>query len=425
MNILIIGSGGREHTIAWKIKQATNINKIYCAPGNAGIGEIAELVDIAPTNIEALKKFVKEKNIGLTIVGPEDPLVLGIVDAFEKEGLKIFGPSAKAAQLEGSKTFAKKIMKKYKVPTAEFWEFTDAQKALEHVYMSKFPVVIKADGLAAGKGVTVARSLVEAKRAINAILVDKIFGEHNVKLIIEECLVGEEASILAFCDGKNFITMTSAQDHKNIDDDDKGPNTGGMGAYSPAPLITAELSKIISETVFIPMINGMAEEGIPYKGILYAGLMITADGPKIIEFNCRFGDPETQVVLPRLKNDLVDILLACLDGSLDQVSLEWEGKAAVCVVLAADGYPGQYKKGEVIYGLTETAQLADTLVFQAGTTKKNDQIVTNGGRVLGVTALGADIKEAIKNAYKATEIVGFNGAHKRTDIGKKALKYLK
>ncbi len=425
MNILIIGSGGREHTLAWKIKQLPGLNKLYCAPGNAGIGEIAELVNIAPTDIEALKNFAKEKNIDLTVVGPEDPLVLGIVDEFEKEGLKIFGPSKKAAQLEGSKTFAKKIMKKYKVPTAEFWEFTDAQKALEHVYMSRFPVVIKADGLAAGKGVTVARSLVEAKRAINAILVDKIFGENNIKLIIEECLVGEEASILAFCDGKNFIAMTSAQDHKTIYDEDKGPNTGGMGTYSPAPLVTAELSKTINETIFKPMIDGMAAEGIPYKGILYAGLMITADGPKVIEFNCRFGDPETQVVLPRLKNNLVELFFACINGTLENTKLEWEEKAAVCVVLAADGYPEKYKKGEIITGLNEAAKLEDTIIFHAGTARENNQIVTSGGRVLGVTALGSDLKEAIKNAYKATEVVGFKGAQKRTDIGKKALKYLK
>lgn len=425
MNILLIGSGGREHTLAWKIKQSPKVTKLYCAPGNPGIAEYAECVDLKVEDIAGLKAFAKEKNIQLTVVGPEIPLALGIVDEFQKDGLRIFGPSQKAAQLESSKLFAKKIMKKYKIPTAGYETFEDAQLALEHVYMSRFPVVIKADGLAAGKGVTVAISLVEAKRAINAALKDKVFGEAGAKIVIEEFLSGEEASILAFCDGKNFIPMTSAQDHKTVYDEDKGPNTGGMGTYSPAPIVTKEIAAQVDETVFKPMLAAMAAEGAPFVGILYAGLMITKDGPKVIEFNCRFGDPETQVVLPRLKNDIIDVFEACIDGKLDQVKLEWRPEAAVCVVLAADGYPGTYKKGDVISGLGAAKELPDTHVFHAGTAKEKDQIVTAGGRVLGVTALGSDIRTAIKNSYKATEAISFSGLHKRKDIGQKALKHLK
>lgn len=425
MEVLVIGSGGREHTIVWKLKQSPQIKKIYCAPGNAGIGEIAELVNLKPEDITGLKKFVKAKKIDLTIVGPENPLVAGIVDEFQKENLRIFGPVKGAAQLEGSKLFAKKIMKKYKIPTAGYEIFTDPQKALEHVYMSKFPLVIKADGLAAGKGVTVARSLVEARRAIKAALEEKTFGEAGNKIIIEEFMEGEEASILAFCDGKNFISMVSAQDHKTIFDNDQGPNTGGMGTYSPAPLITAILNKEIEEKVFQPMLAGMAAEGLPYVGILYAGLMITKEGPKVVEFNCRFGDPETQVVLPRLNNDLITVINACIDGKLGEIKLEWNSKPAVCVVLAAEGYPGNYKKGQVIGGLKEAAELTDTFVFHAGTSLQDKDIVTSGGRVLGVTALGDNLRSAIKNAYTAVNKIKFEGMHYRKDIGQKALKYLK
>lgn len=425
MNILLIGSGGREHTLAWKIKQSPKVTKLYCAPGNPGIAEYAECVDIKVEDLAGLKNFAKEKNIHLTVVGPEIPLALGIVDEFQKDGLRIFGPSQKAAQLESSKLFAKKIMKKYKIPTANYETFTDPQLALEHVYMSRFPVVVKADGLAAGKGVTVAISLVEAKRAINAALKDKVFGDAGAKIVIEEFLSGEEASILAFCDGKNFISMTSAQDHKAVYDEDKGPNTGGMGTYSPAPIITKEIAAQVDETVFKPMLAAMAAEGAPFVGILYAGLMITKDGPKVIEFNCRFGDPETQVVLPRLQNDIIDIFEACIDGTLDRIKLEWRPEAAVCVVLAADGYPGAYKKGDVISGLDQAKQLPDTHVFHAGTVTQNNQVVTAGGRVLGVTALGPDIRTAIKNSYKAADVISFSGMHKRKDIGQKALKHLK
>jgi len=425
MNILLIGSGGREHTLAWKIKQSPKVTKLYCAPGNPGIAEYAECIDLKVEDITGLKNFAKEKNIQLTVVGPEIPLALGIVDEFQKDGLRVFGPSQAAAQLESSKLFSKKIMKKYKIPTANYETFEDPQLALEHVYMSRFPVVIKADGLAAGKGVTVAISLVEAKRAINAALKDKVFGEAGAKIVIEEFLSGEEASILAFCDGKNFIPMTSAQDHKTIYDEDKGPNTGGMGTYSPAPVVTKAVMEQVNETVFKPMMMAMIQEKAPYVGILYAGLMITADGPKVIEFNCRFGDPETQVILPRLKNDIIDVFEACIDGTLDQIQLEWRSEAAVCVVLAADGYPGTYKKGDAITGLAEAKQLPDTHVFHAGTATHENKIVTAGGRVLGVTALGADIRTAIKNSYRATEAIAFSGMHKRKDIGQKALKHLK
>lgn len=425
MNILVIGSGGREHAIVWKLKQSPKVKKIYCAPGNPGIAELAELVELKIEDIEGLKNFAKEKNVDLTVVGPEIPLVAGIVDEFQKDKLRVFGPCAKAAQLEGSKIFAKKIMKKYKIPTAGFEQFTDPQKALEHVYMSRFPLVIKADGLAAGKGVTVARSLVEARRAIKAALEEKVFGDSGAKIIIEEFMEGEEASILAFCDGKNFVSMVSAQDHKTVFDNDQGPNTGGMGTYSPAPLVTAALAKEIDEKVFKPMIDGLASDGIPYVGVLYAGLMITKDGPKIVEFNCRFGDPETQVVLPRLNSDLAEIMNACVDGKLAEQKISWNDKPAVCVVLAAEGYPGNYKKGALINGLAEVAQLPETIVFHAGTAKQENNIVTSGGRVLGVTALGADLRTAIKNTYTAVNKIKFDGMHFRKDIGQKALKHLK
>jgi len=425
MKILLIGSGGREHALAWKISQSPRVTKLYCAPGNPGIAELAECIDLSADNIPGLKDFAVQNKIDLTIVGPEVPLTLGIVDEFETAGLKIFGPAKAAARLEGSKQFAKKIMHKYKIPTAKYETFTDAQKALEYVYMSKLPVVIKADGLAAGKGVTVAISLVEAKRAINAALKDKVFGEAGAQIIIEEFLAGEESSLLAFCDGKNFVPMVSAQDHKAVYDGDKGPNTGGMGAYSPAPVVTDAALKQINETVFRPMLDAMAKEGAPYKGVLYAGLMLTEDGPKVIEFNCRFGDPETQAVLPRLQTDIIDIFEACIAGKLDTQNIVWTDSAAVCVVLAADGYPGKYTKGLEISGIDAAKALPDTYIFHAGTAMQDGKLVTAGGRVLGVTALGADIKTAVKNAYKAAEQITFAGLHKRKDIGQKALARLK
>jgi len=424
MKILVIGSGGREHTIVWKLKQSPRVEKIYCAPGNAGIAELAECLPLKADDIPGLLSFAKANAIDLTIVGPEMPLVAGIVDEFQAAGLKIFGPAKKAAQLEGSKAFAKKIMKKYKVPTASYEVFTDLQKAKEHIYMSKFPVVIKADGLAAGKGVTVATSLVEATKALEAAMQQNVFGEAGRTVVIEECLVGEEASILAFVDGKNFQIMVPSQDHKAIYDGDKGPNTGGMGTYSPAPIITSSMLDEIANKIIRPMVDGMAKEGAPYKGVLYSGLMITKDGPKVIEFNCRFGDPETQVVLPRLGSDLLEPLLASIDGSLDQITLNWKQEAAVCVVLAADGYPGDYEKGKEIKGLENFKDSQEEMVFHAGTKLEDGIVKTNGGRVLGITALGKDIKEAIKKAYNAVKKIEFEGMYYRKDIGKKALKYL-
>ncbi|MDR1997917.1 MAG: phosphoribosylamine--glycine ligase [Candidatus Margulisbacteria bacterium] len=421
MKILLIGSGGREHALAWKIVQSSRVTKLYCAPGNPGTALLGENIAIAAEDSAGLKDFALKQRIDLTVVGPETPLTLGLVDEFEAAGLKIFGPSRAAAQLEGSKQFAKKIMHKYKIPTAKYEVFDDAQKALEHVYMSRFPVVIKADGLAAGKGVTVAASLVEAKRAINAALKDKIFGAAGARIIIEEFLAGEEASILAFCDGAHFVPLAPAQDHKAVYDGDKGPNTGGMGAYSPAPVVTDEVLRQVRETVFQPLLDGLAREGTPYRGILYAGLMLTADGPRVVEFNCRFGDPETQAVLPRLQTDIIDIFEACLAGKLDTQKIDWTSAAAVCVVLAADGYPGTYEKGREIAGVENAAALPETYVFQAGTARQDGKLVTAGGRVLGVTALGADIRTAIKNAYKAAELISFPGLHKRKDIGQKAL----
>lgn len=425
MKILLIGSGGREHALAMQIKKSPRVTKLYCAPGNPGIAELAECVDISAENIAGLKDFALQNKIDLTVVGPEVPLTLGIVDEFEQAGLKIFGPNKAAAQLEGSKQFAKKIMKKYKIPTAAYEVFDDAQKALEHIYMSRLPAVIKADGLAAGKGVTVAISLVDAKHAIDAALKDKVFGESGAQIIIEEFLKGEEASLLAFCDGKDFVTMVSAQDHKAVYDEDKGPNTGGMGAYSPAPVVTETVLKQVKETILQPMLEGMDKEGAPYKGVLYVGLMITDDGPKVVEFNCRFGDPETQAVLPRLQTDIIDIFEACIDGKLVAQNIQWAETPAVCVVLAADGYPGVYEKGKEISGIEAAQAMPDTFVFQAGTAKQGDKLVTAGGRVLGVTALGTDIKTAIKNAYKAAEQITFSGLHKRKDIGQKALARLK
>lgn len=424
MKILVVGSGGREHTIVWKLKQSPKVEQLYCAPGNAGIAELAECVPVKADDIQGLLDFAKEKQIDLAVIGPEIPLVAGVVDQFEAAGIKVFGPSKKAAQLEGSKAFAKKIMKKYKVPTAAYETFTDLQKAKEHIFMSKFPVVIKADGLAAGKGVTVATSLVEATKALEDAMQNKVFGDSGATVVIEECLQGEEASILAFVDGKNFKTMVSSQDHKRIYDGDKGPNTGGMGTYSPAPIINNTMLAEIENKVIKPTIDGMAKEGADYKGVLYAGLMITKEGPKVIEYNCRFGDPETQVVLPQLDSDLVDALLACVDGTVDQLQLSWKQGAAVCVVLASEGYPGKYDKGMEIQGLDMLRDKEDTVVFHAGTVLDNGVVKTSGGRVLGVTALGGDIKKAIKKAYDSVKKVQFEGMYYRKDIGKKALKYL-
>lgn len=421
MKVLVIGSGGREHALVWKISQSRKVDKIYCAPGNAGISDKAECVPIKSENIAELKKFAQEKKIGLTIVGPEVPLAAGIVDEFKSAGLRIFGPSKAAARLEGSKIFAKEIMKKYNVPTAGFAEFTDEKEAIKYLQDSNIPVVIKADGLAAGKGVIVAQDFEEAEEAVHRMLVDREFGEASRKIIIEECLVGQEASILAFSDGKHFVLMQSAQDHKRIFDNDMGPNTGGMGAYSPAPVVTDAVLEFVKKNVFQKIIDGMAKEGSPFVGVLYAGLMLTKDGPKVLEFNVRFGDPETQAILPRLKTDLIEIIDAVVDGKLDSMDIQWDRRPAVCVVLASKGYPGEYEKGKVITGLDDTKNLKDAFVSHAGTTLKDGKIVTSGGRVLGVTALSDTVESAINRVYSVVHMVKFDGMHYRSDIGRKAL----
>lgn len=421
MKVLVIGSGGREHALVWKISQSGKVDKIYCAPGNAGISELAECIPVKAENIAELKKIALDLNVDLTIVGPEAPLAFGIVDEFKKDDLRIFGPTKAAARLESSKIFAKEIMKKYNVPTGDFVGFTDEKSAIKYLQDSNFPIVVKADGLAAGKGVVVASEFGEAEEAVHRMLVEREFGEASSKIIIEECLAGQEASILAFSDGRHFVLMQSAQDHKRIFDNDMGPNTGGMGAYSPAPVVTEAVLKEVKEKVFRRVIDGMAKEGTPFVGVLYAGLMLTKDGPKVLEFNVRFGDPETQAILPRLKTDLVDIIEHVISGKLDKIKIEWDRRAAVCVVLASKGYPGDYEKGKVITGLDETKDLKDAVVFHAGTSLKDGKIVTSGGRVLGVTALADTIESAINRAYTVVHMVKFDGMHYRSDIGRKAL----
>jgi len=422
MNILVIGSGGREHALVWKISQSKLAEKIYCAPGNAGISSLAELANISADDTAALMAFAKLKKIDLTVVGPEVPLVKGIVDEFEKVGLKIFGPGKAAALLEGSKAFSKEFMKRYGIPTADFQVFTDEKKAVEYVNKKGGSVVVKADGLAAGKGVVVANDPEGAEEAIHRMMVAKEFGDAGRKIVIEDCLFGEEASILAFTDGKTIVPMASSQDHKRVFDNDKGPNTGGMGSYSPAPLVTDELFKKIDKEILQPTLRGLQKEKFSYKGVIYVGVMVTKNGPKVLEYNARFGDPETQAILPRMESDIVDIMLAVIGQKLNKVKIEWDKRACVSIVMASGGYPGPFEKGKEIKGLDATAKLKDTVVFHAGTKLENGRIVTAGGRVLGVTALGDTIKSAIDNAYKAVKLITFDGAHYRDDIGQKALK---
>ena len=421
MNVLVIGSGGREHALTWKIAQSPLVEKLYCAPGNAGMAKVGACVDIGANDFDKLLAFARDHAIGLTVVGPEDPLAGGIVDRFAEAGLKAFGPSAAAAHLEASKTFAKSFMQRHGIPSAAYREFTDPDEAIGYVNRKGAPIVIKADGLAAGKGVTVARGVPAAMEAIRAAMIDKVFGTAGAKVIVEECLLGEEASILAFSDGKTVIQMVSSQDHKPVYDNDAGPNTGGMGAYSPAPVVTPELAAEIERTIVRPCIEGMASEGAPYTGVLYAGLMMEVTGPKVVEFNCRFGDPETQVVLPRMKSDLAPILLACCDGTLDRVRVEWDTGACVSVVMASGGYPGDYEKGKTISGIDEAEREPGVTVFHAGTKQRGTELVTNGGRVLDVTATGPDIASTIEKAYRAVRKISFDKAHYRTDIGKKAM----
>jgi len=421
VRILIVGSGGREHAIAWALSKSDKVERLYCAPGNAGIAELAECVPISEDQFEPLTKFAKEQEIDLVVVGPEAPLFAGLVDVLEEAGLKAFGPRRNAAIIEGSKVFTKQLMRKYNIPTAAYESFDNYEEALAYLRKQRAPIVVKADGLAAGKGVTVAATLEEAERALREIMVDKVFGEAGAQVVIEEFLSGQEMSILAFVDGETVRPMVPSQDHKPVYDGDKGPNTGGMGTYSPVPHIPQSVVDEAIGTILIPAARAMVREGRPFRGVLYAGLMITEQGPKTVEFNCRFGDPETQVVLPRLKTDLADIFMATVNGKLQEIEIEWSDEAAVCVVLASGGYPGPYEKGKPITGLDQVEQ---SVVFHAGTKLADGRIVTNGGRLLGVTALGKDIAEARAKAYADIAKIRYEGKHYRTDIALKALRAL-
>lgn len=418
MKILIVGSGGREHAIAWSIAKSPRADKIYCAPGNAGIAEYAECVEIGAMEFDKLAAFAKEKEIDLTVIGMDDPLVGGVVDTFEAQGLRVFGPRKNAAILEGSKAFSKDLMKKYNIPTAGYENFDNAKDALAYLEKAEFPIVLKADGLALGKGVLICNTLKEAKEGVKEIMLDKKFGTAGNRLVVEEFMTGREVSVLSFVDGKTIKTMTSAQDHKRAGDGDTGLNTGGMGTFSPSPFYTKEVDAFCRKHVYQATVDAMASEGREFKGIIFFGLMLTEKGPKVLEYNARFGDPEAQVVLPRMKTDIVDVFEACIDGTLDQIDLQFEENAAVCVVLASDGYPVKYEKGFAIQGLETFKEKDGYYVFHAGTKKTEAGIVTNGGRVLGVTAKGKDLKEARANAYEAVQWIDFEKKYYRHDIGK-------
>ncbi|MBR2742531.1 MAG: phosphoribosylamine--glycine ligase [Clostridia bacterium] len=419
MKILVIGGGGREHAVIAKLSQSPKAEKIYCAPGNGGISKLAECADFKATDIKSAVAFAKEKNIDLVVVTPDDPLVLGMVDAMEKEGIRAFGPRANAAIIEGSKVFSKELMKKYGIPTAGYEVFTDPAGALSYIKtQNKFPAVIKADGLALGKGVIIAKDLKEAEAAVHTIMEDKIFGESGARVVIEEFMTGPEVSVLSFCDGKTVVPMVSAQDHKRAFDHDEGPNTGGMGTFSPSRIYTPEIADYCMEHIFKPTVAAMASEGREFRGVLYFGLMITPDGPKVVEYNARFGDPETQVVLPRLKTDLLDIMNACIDGTLDRQKIEWDDGACVCIVMASGGYPGKYETGFEISGI-EDAESRGIVVYHAGTRAEGGRFYTKGGRVLGVTAKGSDLDDAIKRAYDGVKLIDFKNKHFRHDIGVK------
>ena len=422
MNVLLIGNGGREHAIAWKLAQSKQISKLFIAPGNPGTARCGENIDIETEDHDKLLSFAKEKKVGLVVVGPEDPLAAGIVDKFEAAGIKTFGPSGPAAQLEADKAFSKLMMKANAIPTAESRTFDNFQDAKAYIASRDEAVVIKAAGLAKGKGVFVCDEPSEGILAAEKIMRDKIFGAAGEKIIVEDKLLGEEASILAFVDGRNIYMLESSQDHKAIGDGDTGPNTGGMGAYSPAPVVTDKIMNQIVGEVIVPIVDGMNKNGTPYKGILYAGIMITQGGPRVLEFNVRFGDPETQPILARLKSDLLDAMLATCNGTLDKITLEWDKRPAVCIVMASGGYPDDYEKGKVITGIEEAEKVQDVVVFQAGTTMKDGKVVTSGGRVLGVTALGNTIADAQEKAYKACEKIKFEKAYYRKDIADKAIK---
>lgn len=417
MKVLIVGSGGREHAIAWKVSQSPKVDKIYCAPGNAGIGQIAECVNIGAMEFDKLAQFAKDNEIDLTVVGMDDPLVGGIVDVFEEKGLRVFGPRKNAAILEGSKAFSKELMKKYNIPTAAYDTVTSAEEAYEILEKSKFPIVLKADGLALGKGVLICNNLEEAKEGVKTIMLDKQFGTAGDKMVIEEFMTGREVSVLCYCDGTHIAPMTSAQDHKRAMDGDKGLNTGGMGTFSPSPFYTDEVDKFCKKYIYQPSMDAMKAEGRDFVGVMFFGLMLTQDGPKVLEYNARFGDPEAQVVLVRMKNDIIDVFEACIDGTLDKVNLEFEDNAAVCVVLASGGYPVSYEKGFEITGLDAFDDKEGYYVFHAGTALKDGKIVTNGGRVLGVTAKGDTLKKARANAYEAVKLIDFEKKYMRNDIG--------
>jgi len=421
MRILVVGGGGREHALVWKIAQSPLVDHVYCAPGNAGIARQAECVKIDATDVAALRRFARDNHVDLTVVGPEAPLVKGIVDAFEASALRIFGPRQQAAKIEGSKVFAKQLMQRHGIPTADFRVFNAPERAKAYLNMIGAPVVVKADGLAAGKAAIVCHNLREAREAVDRIMIRREFGESGDMVVVESCLVGEEASMIALTDGRAIGVMPSAQDHKPIYDGDKGPNTGGMGAYSPAPVVTDELAGQIEREVLVQTVHAMNREDKPYRGALYAGIMVTDDGPKVLEFNCRLGDPETQPVLMRLESDLVPILLAIVDGTLEDADIRWDPRPTICVVMASGGYPGPYRKGLPIEGLEEAGELQDVEVFHAGTALEDGRVVTNGGRVLGVTARGETIAEAKERAYRAVEQIHFEGAYCRTDIGQKAI----
>lgn len=419
MKILIVGSGGREHAIAWKLAQSPKVEKLYCAPGNAGIASVAECVNIGAMDFEGLTAFAKENKVDLTVVAPDDPLAAGAVDAFEAAGLRAFGPRKNAAILEGSKAFSKDLMKKYHIPTAAYETFDSAEKALSYLETANLPIVLKADGLALGKGVLICNTLEEAKAGVQALMLDKQFGAAGNRIVIEEFMTGREVSVLAFVDGRNIRVMTSAQDHKRAKDGDQGLNTGGMGTFSPSPFYTEKVDDFCRTHIYQPTVDAMRAEGREFKGVIFFGLMLTEKGPRVLEYNARFGDPETQVVLPRMKNDLVEVFEACIDGTLDQMELEFADNAAVCVVLASKGYPEHYEKGYVISGLERFEGQDGYYVFHAGS-RMDDRgnVITNGGRVLGVTALGADLKEARTNAYQAVEWIEFENKYMRRDIGK-------
>jgi len=424
VRLLVIGGGGREHALVWALKKSDKVKEIYCAPGNAGIAQLAEGVPIPVSRFGDLIQFAVDHAIDLVVVGPDDPLAAGIVDAFEARGIPIFGPRQNAAEIEGSKIFMKDLLRKYNIPTAKYETFTDYESASAYLAQQTAPIVIKADGLAAGKGVTVARTMEEAKAALADMMVGKVFGDSGSQVVIEECLEGQEMSILAFVDGETVRPMVPAQDHKPVYDGDLGPNTGGMGTYTPLPHIPQSIVDEAIENIIIPTAKAMVSEGRPFRGFLFAGLMITKNGPTTIEFNARMGDPETQVVLPRLKTDLLDIILAAMNGRLDQLEIEWSDEAAVCVILASEGYPASYPKGRVITGLAEAEAQEGIQLFHAGTSLDGDQFVTSGGRVLGVVGIGADTAQARERAYKAAETIKFDGVHYRTDIGVKALQGL-